>query len=97
MGVKVTFMKQAAAQAEGADRPTTLVPKAAIRTENNQSYAFVVAAGGVIDRRAVRIAGTDGDRVEVVAGLASGERVVLTPAATLATGTMVSIKGEAGR
>ncbi|HUR36110.1 MAG TPA: efflux RND transporter periplasmic adaptor subunit, partial [Vicinamibacterales bacterium] len=96
MGVKVTFMKQAAAQAEGAGRPTTLVPKAAIRTENDQSYAYVVGPGGVIDRRAVRAGGTDGDRVEIVAGLASGERVVLTPPSTLVTGTTVVVK-EAGR
>ena len=42
MGVKVTFLRNATEDAPAA-RPVTLVPKAAIRTENNQAYAFVVA------------------------------------------------------
>jgi HlyD family secretion protein len=96
MGVKVTFMKQADGEAQGADRPTMLVPKIAIRADAGQSYAYVVNAG-VVDRRAVRVGGTDGDRVEVIAGLSSGERVILSPPPTLASGTTVVIKGETGR
>ena len=96
MGVKVTFMKQASADADNASRPTLLVPKAAVRVENNQSYAYVVN-GGVVDRRAVRTAGTDGDRVEVIAGLTSGERVIIAPAPGLASGAAVVSKGEAGQ
>jgi len=96
MGVKVTFMKQASADADNASRPTLLVPKAAVRVENNQSYAYVVN-GGVVDRRAVRTAGSDGDRVEVIAGLASGERVIVAPAPGLASGATVVSKGEAGQ
>jgi len=96
MGVKVTFMKQASTEADNASRPTLLVPKAAVRVENNQSYAYVVNAG-VVDRRAVRTAGTDGDRVEVIAGLASGERVIVAPAPGLASGATVVSKGEAGQ
>lgn len=91
MGVKVTFMKQAEASASATERPVVLVPKAAIRAENNQSYAWVVNAG-VVDRRAVRTGGTDGDRLEVLAGLSSGERVILSPPAGLASGTLVVTK-----
>ena len=91
MGVKVTFMRQAAAEGAGAARPVMLVPKTAIRAENNQSYAFVVNAG-VVDRRGVRTGGADGDRLEVIAGLVAGERVVLSPPATLATGMTVVTK-----
>ncbi len=91
MGVKVTFMKQAAAETDASARPVMLVPKNAIRTENNQSYAFVVNAG-VVDRRAVRTGGADGDKLEVIAGLSSGERVILSPAATLASGMTVVTK-----
>src|SRR4051812_29598985 len=96
MGVKVTFMKQAAADAETASRPTVLVPKAAVKVENNQSYAYVVN-GGVVDRRAIRTAGADGDRVEVIAGLASGDRVILAPAAGLQSGATVASKEESGQ
>lgn len=91
MGVKVTFMKQAEASASTTERPVLLVPKAAIRAENNQSYAWVVNAG-VVDRRAVRTGGTDGDRLEVLAGLSSGERIILTPPAGLASGALVVTK-----
>lgn len=92
MGVKVTFMKQAEAAAPGAsDRPVLLVPKATIRTENGQSYAWVVNAG-VVDRRAVRTGGADGDRLEIVAGLSSGERVIVSPPAGLGSGAVVVTK-----
>jgi len=37
-------------------RPVMLVPKAALRSENNQSYALVVV-NGVVDRRAVKVGG----------------------------------------
>jgi RND family efflux transporter MFP subunit len=88
MGVKVTFLRDDDGAGAPADQAVTLVPKAAIRVENGQSYAFVVA-GGVIDRRAITTGGVDGDRVEVLAGLRSGERVVVSPAADLAAGSMV--------
>jgi len=81
--------------AEDADapaaRPVTLVPKAAIRTENNQAYAFVVG-NDLVDRRAVKTGGADGDRVEVLAGLNPGERVVVSPPAGLRSGMTVTVK-----
>ena len=91
MGVKVTFMEQAAAQADTSTRPVVLVPKAALRTDNNQTYVFVVTEG-VVDRRAVKTGGVDGDRLEVVAGLSGGERVILSPGPTLASGALVVTK-----
>lgn len=91
MGVKVTFLKEADAAAPAADRPVVLVPKAALRPENDQTYVLVVA-NGIVDRRAVKVGGTDGDRVEVLAGLRVGERVVLAPAATLTSGMTVVAK-----
>ncbi len=91
MGVKVTFMRQNAPDEASGTRPMMLVPKNAIRSENSQSYAYVVNAG-VVDRRAVRTGGADGDRVEVIAGLTAGERVVLSPQPTLASGMTVVTK-----
>ena len=93
MGVKVTFMKQAEAKADAdtVARSVLLVPKGAVRTDNNQSYAFVVS-NGVVDRRAVKTGGVDGDRVEVLAGLASGERVIVSPGPTLMSGAIVVSK-----
>jgi len=94
MGVKVTFLREAEAAANSspdAARPMLLVPKTAVRTDGDKTYAFVVV-NGVIDRRAVKLGGADGDRVEVLAGLNSGERVVVSPAPTLAAGAQVVAK-----
>ncbi len=92
MGVKVTFMKEADAPADAAAaRPVMLVPKAAIREDGGQSYVYVVL-NGVVDRRAVKTGGVDGDRTEVLAGLASGDRVILSPPPTLIAGAAVVTK-----
>jgi hypothetical protein len=101
MGVKVTFLRPSAASAGPASgsaeeglppaQPVTLVPKGAIRTEGNQSYAFVIA-GDTVERRAVRLGGNDGDRLEVLAGLRAGDRVVVSPPADLSSGAKVVIK-----
>jgi RND family efflux transporter MFP subunit len=91
MGVKVTFLRAAdEGDAQVAARPVTLVPKTAIATQGDQTYAFVVTSSGTVDRRAVTTGGMDGDRLEVLAGLTSGERVVLSPPPTLTSGERVS-------
>ena len=92
MGVKVTFLRDDEAADAPAARPVALVPKTAIRAEGNQSYAFVVSSAGVVDRRAVRVGGADGDRVEVIAGLTAGERVVISPPPALTGGANVVVQ-----
>ena len=77
MGVKVTFLREAAADAAPAARPMALVPKSAVKEDGGTSYVFVVKQD-TVERRAVQTGGTDGDRLEVTAGLSSGERVVAT-------------------
>jgi RND family efflux transporter MFP subunit len=89
MGVKVTFLRDDEGAEVAAARPVTLVPKSAIRTEGDRSYAFVVSSAGVVDRRAVTTGGIDGDRLEVLAGLNAGERVVVSPPPELASGAQV--------
>jgi RND family efflux transporter MFP subunit len=92
MGVKVTFLRGTEKEAPTtAAQPVTLVPKAAIRTDADTSVVFVIR-GDAVERRAVRVGGTDGDRVEVLAGLHAGDRVVLSPAADLKEGTKVLVK-----
>ncbi len=91
MGVKVTFLREAAADAAPAARAMALVPKSAVKTEGSTSYVFVVTQN-TVERRAIQTGGTDGDRLEVTAGLSSGERVVVSPPPTLAPGTPIVIK-----
>jgi HlyD family secretion protein len=91
MGVKVTFLRDPDAVETAAARPVRLVPKTALKTEGEQTYAFVVG-DGTVDRRAVKAGGTDGDRVEIVAGLQPGERVVVSPPPTLTAGSQITVK-----
>jgi RND family efflux transporter MFP subunit len=91
MGVKVNFLREEGDQTTPAARPVTLVPKAAVKTDNNQTVVFVVA-GETVERRAVKVGGADGDRLEVLAGLSPGDRVVVSPPATLVSGAMVRVK-----
>lgn len=91
MGVKVRFLREPGADEARASAPVALVPKAAIVTDNNQSYVFVVT-GDTVERRAVRTGGTDGDRLEILAGVRAGERVVVSPPATLTAGQQVSVR-----
>ena len=101
MGIKVTFLRPKDASAKGAGnsaadapapRPVALVPKVAVKTEGDQSYVFVVTQD-TVERRAVKIGGTDADRLEVLAGLNAGDRVVLSPPPSLAPGSKITIKG----
>ena len=91
MGIKVTFLADRGTAPAAAMRPTTLVPKAAIVTEGGQTYAFVVA-GDTVERRAIKTGGADGDKIEVVAGLTSRDRVVVSPPPTLAAGKKIAVK-----
>jgi RND family efflux transporter MFP subunit len=90
MGVKVTFLREADAAAPVA-QAVTLVPKGAVREENGARYAFIVRQN-TVERRAIQTGGTDADRVEVLAGLKGGDRVVVAPPPELAEGMPIVIK-----
>ena len=90
MGIKVSFFGERqpeAAQLTPA-APRVLVPKSAVRTENGQSVVFVVRADRV-ERRAVTVGLTNRDQIEVVSGLATGDRVVVEGFDGLADGARV--------
>jgi RND family efflux transporter MFP subunit len=94
MGVKVTFLREEedTASQDGAVRNrAVMVPKAAVRTENSQTVVFVVK-GDLVERRAVKVGGTDGDRVEILAGLQSGEQVVSPVPSDLQDGALAVVK-----
>jgi RND family efflux transporter MFP subunit len=90
MGVKVTFLRPDVEGTAAPAQPVTLVPRSAIRNEGTTAYVFVLR-GDAVERRAVRTGGVDGDRVEVLAGLAGGDRVVVSPPDALTNGAHVVI------
>jgi len=91
MGVKVTFLRETDEPSAPATQPTALVPKSAVRLEGDQPIVFVLS-GDTVERRAVRVGGTDGDRLEIITGLRAGERVVVAPPPALAAGVLVTVK-----
>jgi RND family efflux transporter MFP subunit len=70
---------------------TLLVPRAAVR----DGVAWVVDAEGVAHRREVTAGLEGGGLVEVVSGLAAGERVVVAGASLLSDGARTRIVGSA--
>jgi RND family efflux transporter MFP subunit len=88
MRVKVAF--QGAAGSATASH-AVVVPRASLRKEDGREVAFVVQNGRA-ERRAVTVGGTQAEEVTVVAGLSSGERVVVEPPPTLQDGTRVREK-----
>jgi RND family efflux transporter MFP subunit len=92
MGVKVTFLREADARDVPVAQSVTLVPQAAVQKDGESSFVFVVRQD-TVERRAIKTAGTDGDRLEVVAGLKGGDQVVISPPSELSEGMLITIKG----
>lgn len=61
-----------------------LVPATALVTRSELTAVYVVGAGNRVSLRQVRLGHRRGDRVEVIAGLAPGERIAVDPLAALA-------------
>jgi HlyD family secretion protein len=92
MAIKVTFLREGDdSTATDGKQPVPLVPRPAIKTVGSDNFAFVVR-GDTVERRAIRVGGTDGDRVEVVAGLQPGDRVVLSPPPELVDQSKVIVR-----
>jgi len=90
MGVKVTFFgDEPSPQATGATRVS--LPRAAVREEGGSQVVFVFRDGRV-ERRAVRLGQARSNEVEVIAGLADGEQVVVKGMEGLRDGQRVRVK-----
>jgi len=74
MGVKVTFLGEETGAAKAAAR--VLAPHDAVRQENGQPVVFLYREGKV-ERRAVRVGAAQGNDIEIIAGVADGDRLVV--------------------
>jgi RND family efflux transporter MFP subunit len=89
MGVRVAFLEDAPAR-PAAKTAAVLVPSEAVRVEGTQGVVFVYANDRV-RRRAVTLGPEVGGQRHIVSGLQDGERVVLSPPASLEDGAAVRL------
>jgi cobalt-zinc-cadmium efflux system membrane fusion protein len=54
-----------------------VIPMAAILEEQGNYYCYIQTAGETFEKRQLTIAGNDGQHVQVLSGIAAGERVVI--------------------
>jgi len=89
MGVKVSFFNERAPTVQTAPaRQVVMVPKAAVRSADGRSVVFIVKDERV-ERRAVTVGAADGDQIEIVSGVTTGERVVVEGHDALVDGARV--------
>jgi RND family efflux transporter MFP subunit len=86
MGVKVSFIDSTAGVAQ---QQMIVVPKSAVRRDGETDIVFVVGDGNRLERRAVKVASTEGDEVKLLSGISEGERVVVEGPAELKEGQKV--------
>ncbi len=90
MGVKVTFLGEEAKPGKEAPASVT-VPQNAVRDDGGQKIVFLVT-GDHVERHAVKVGTTNGAQTQILAGLASGDTVVVGGPADLRDGETVAIK-----
>jgi RND family efflux transporter MFP subunit len=90
MGVKVAFREDADHERveEGAK---ALVPQSAVSTRAGQTVVFIVE-DDTVERRAVSVGRALGSDIEVTAGVAPGDRVVVSTTGDLSDGQRVTVK-----
>jgi RND family efflux transporter MFP subunit len=96
MGVKVAFLDEGASskKADGknqAPAAKAIVPLSAVRAEGSASYVFTVR-DGKLERRAVSLGRKIGSDVEVIAGLSSGDQLVVRGWQDLREGQKVEVR-----
>ena len=92
MGVKVAFIDSGTVTAQAQ---AVIVPKNAVRRDGEQDVVFVVSSERRVERRAIKVASTEGDDVKLLSGLAEGENVVVDGPADLKDGDVVKIERKA--
>ncbi len=92
MSAKVTFLSPAA-DTIAASAPFLTVPSAAVITRDGSNFVYLAQDGRAVSRP-VETGKALGDRVEVVRGVSSSDRVILNPTAGLKDGTAVVQKTQ---
>jgi RND family efflux transporter MFP subunit len=91
MGIKVTFLGNEPEKKSGDPVVAATVPQSALHDDNGKKVVFVVKDDR-LERRAVSVGSTRGSDTEILAGIAVGDRVVVSGPANLQDGEAVKIK-----
>jgi RND family efflux transporter MFP subunit len=91
MGVRVSFLAEAATDTRSPSAGGVSVPVAAVQAAGTSGTAFVVH-DETVERRAVRLGAVSGDRILVTAGLDAGTRVAVGDFAKLKEGVKIHIE-----
>lgn len=90
MSAKVAFLNEELSESQINEKPKILVDPAAVVDRRNSKVAFIVKGEEVVETP-VKVDRMIGSAVEVLQGLAPGDRVVLNPDADLKDGTKVKV------
>lgn len=91
-GLPVRSGQFARLQVPGASVPVLLAPASAVSRVGQLERVFVVGEKNLAVLRLIKTGAARGDRVEILSGLAAGERLVLDPPATLREGQPLEVR-----
>jgi len=91
MGVKVAFLSPAPPANNNGSAAKALVPKTAVRNDGGAQIVYLVR-DDKLERRAVSVGAERGNDIEILAGIAPGDRLVVRGAEKLHEGQAVEIK-----
>ena len=90
MGVRVSFLEAAKADAGEAQPQGVRVPAGAVIDHDGGKAAFVARDDGTVELRTLKVGGKLGSDVQVLDGLAPGETVVIDPPPALEDGARIT-------
>jgi RND family efflux transporter MFP subunit len=91
MGIKVTFLGDEPEQKTGAPMAAATVPQSALHDDNGKKVVFLFN-NDHLERRAVSVGSTRGSDAEILAGVAAGDKVVVSGPPNMRDGQAVKIK-----
>jgi RND family efflux transporter MFP subunit len=92
MGVKVAFMSAAPPPGKNAGTEArAIIPKTAVHSDGGKQIVYLVR-DQKLERRAVSLGAERGNDVEILAGLAPGDKLVVSGAEKLHEGQTVEVK-----
>lgn len=93
MSVKVTFFGEQSKEKKTGPDPVAMIPQEAVHDDNGQKIVYLLKDDHA-SREAISLGAVRGSDVEVLAGLSSGDTVIVKGPANLHDGQAVSVKKQ---